>query len=184
MTEPTGTEHDGRSAPDRKPPGQKPSGPKKHVVVKLLLVFGAMGLLGLTGFGVLGYFWYQNSGKALMQASEESVREGSAFGLGRSDQACIDEGLARAQGCGELSLECNVTAGGFVRGCLHQAEVSDALCEEVPELTSVWDSSRYMQRECEALGQNTPGCHQVFQGVQGYCVSTRRAAGTVASPEQ
>jgi hypothetical protein len=130
----------------------------------LLIVFGTCGA---------GYLWLQSNSEELREAGKAAVREGQAWGRGKTGADCVNEGLTRLASVSGVVAE--ATNKVFVEACLKVSHVDDAFCMGVPPRNEIMQSATWALERCAALGKaDDPACTRLVGAIQERCLSTTR----------
>lgn len=147
--------------------------------------------LAVVGTCAAGTFWLTQNQDRIAQAGEVGRVEGSAFGVGKDAQACVDEGLRRsppAKGVADM-ISSAITQRMFVEGCLKSAVTSSGFCLGTPSSREVLKSATWAADRCKAIGKDgDPNCPQLMAAVQAHCAGSASPtsssdAGTLATPD-
>lgn len=136
----------------------------------VLIVCGCLVLLcaGVAGVGV---YWYQTSGKQMMQQMSQGVRqsaeEGATFGTDKEDTACLKEALSRLQK--DSSIQTTMTVNMFLASCLGRSKRTPEFCQGAPAQGEFGKSSQWTTQKCKELGVPTQACGQLMGVVQAHC---------------
>jgi hypothetical protein len=117
----------------------------------------------------VGGWWLMRNKDRMVDRVRGVVTEGTQWGRGREDTACLERGFAKTDDCGAFRLDCRVEAGVFLRACLSAAEPTVDFCEGVPSPDDAVDSIAYRLKECTARGRASDDCGQVLAVVQSHC---------------
>ena len=135
------------------------------VVLAIVLVC-VLGLAALVG-GI--YYVGKKYGPQFVAGVEQGKTEGRDFGKQTDNQGCVDEGVARnrkATGISDL-----MKSSVFVRSCLEASRPTANFCDDVPGLLEITKTVEWRKEQCEKYDmKGAPGCDQMFQQVQQYCV--------------
>ncbi len=127
----------------------------------LTLVLAGAALVVL--FAVGGGLWLYS----VFAEVSESMKQGAAFGLERTDAECLDESIERLRSC--RALACKLANGNFFWGCADVTQRSDAFCDGVPDTLDLADSQRWRDEKCSAARLRDDFCPILFSSVQVYC---------------
>jgi hypothetical protein len=135
------------------------------VVLALVLVC-LLGVVALVG-GL--YYVGKKYGPQFVAGVEKGKEEGRDFGEQTDNQGCLDEGIARdrkAQGITDL-----MKSSVFLRACLDASRPTPHFCDDVPGVFEITKTIQWRKDQCELHDmKGDPGCDQLFQQVQQYCV--------------
>ncbi|MFL6227925.1 MAG: hypothetical protein ACJ741_04000 [Pyrinomonadaceae bacterium] len=135
-------------------------------VVLAVVLVGVLAVAALVGAGV--YLWKQH-GPEFVAGVKQGEREGRDFGTQTDNKGCVDEGVARnrkAEGITEL-----MKSSVFVRSCLDASRPTPNFCDDVPGVFEITKTIEWRKNQCQQRGlAGAPGCDQIFQQVQQYCV--------------
>lgn len=144
-----------------------------QTVKVVLLVVGALALLGFLGFvaaGVAGWLWLEDNAETISERSREARQGGAAFGLEHSTDECVDAALERVDGCGTLELHCHVVAGDFLSACLDTATRSEGFCDGVPRPSDALGLSSWGSAFCHRHHRpGQQGCINISTEIPRYC---------------
>ena len=135
------------------------------VVIGLLLVC-LLGVVVLVG-GI--YYVGKKYGPQFVAGAKQGEKEGRDFGGGTDNKGCVDEGIARsrkAEGITDM-----MKSSVFVRSCLDASRPTPNFCDDVPGVFEITKTIQWRKDQCRQHGmEGAPGCDQLFQQVQQYCV--------------
>lgn len=138
---------------------------------------GCLGMLALLACGGIGAkVWWDNNAKEILEQSLVAMNAksdaGKAFAATNDAEACVVEGVTRADGCGAADVGCQVDASMFMHGCLQVAERPDGFCD-IPKLASTMKEAalvaEWRTERCEALGHPGERCEQILAQQQSAC---------------
>jgi hypothetical protein len=97
-------------------------------------------------------------------------KEGQDFGKGTDNQGCLDASVARnrkAQGITEM-----MKSSIFLRSCLEASRPTPEFCDGVPGVFEITKTVQWRKEQCQKydMSPDDPGCTQLFQQVQQFCV--------------
>ena len=101
--------------------------------------------------------------------------EGSGFGTGKLDRACLPAGLERDAACSGFA--CHFEASAFMEGCLEAATQTEALCEDGLDPDDIAATVPWRVGGCAGAGRSDNFCRHLLSRVQAHCHSKPSAAG-------
>jgi hypothetical protein len=155
-------------------PSQKPGG--LPTWVKLVLVFGALGVL-TCGLIVGGAAWWFDANKASLRAAgEQQQAEARAFAQDHDADACVAESLRRLRASSGFMNE--VRHRVFLSTCLHQTQRRPDFCAGVPARGSVIAATAWSLEFCGPhLDVDAEACGRLSQAVLEACDDVRDGGG-------
>jgi uncharacterized RDD family membrane protein YckC len=142
---------------------------KAWIAVGVAIAFNAALVLVPTGFLMIRAL-SKGQRKAFLQA----VGEGRTFGLGKQDQACLDEAVHRAAGIKDVLG--SVRNQAFLNGCLAVAAPTETFCADVPAEGSVLGRTNWALARVRAAGLDARNPFQrgLFDDVFRQCQKRRQ----------
>ncbi len=136
----------------------------------------AVVVLLIIGFGVVGFLVYRSMKPphgSLADLAKEVRAEGTAFGRGKADVDCIEEGLRRADVATDMAGQ--VRAQLLVRYCFETAR-DTGFCARVP--SGVFAAGTWAGKECQGRPMSKPASHSncigIYNAATQYCHERRR----------
>ncbi len=149
--------------------------PTTKKVLVAVLIFLTVMVLGCVIFGIVSASWVQEWFGGLAEQGEQATAEARNFAATHDQDACVVEGLRRAEPCAEGELMCEVTAGVFLQSCLDLATPVSGFCDAVPPQTEIMRSAQWAIETCNARGHaGSQRCGRLAQAIQRHCDVERR----------
>lgn len=138
---------------------------------------GCVGVVALLACGGIGakIWWDANAAGFLEQALEAMNAKsdaGKAFAATNDAEACVIEGVARADACGATETGCQVDASMFLHGCLQVAERPDGFCDIPKHAATMKEAAvvaAWRTERCAALEHPGERCEQLLAQQQSAC---------------
>jgi len=141
---------------------------------KVLIVLGVCVFVGVLAVVGAGVYWWTHHSRELIQAGENAMKQGSAFGKNTDNQGCLDEALSRYKQ--NKGLGGGISTGLFLTSCLNDSRPTPNFCDDVPRPTEFIKAAQWQLRKCAEAGIPDQYCRQLYGQVQQYCERTRSAA--------
>jgi hypothetical protein len=133
----------------------------------VLIIIGASIILCGGAFG-LGAHWLGANKDNLVNEGRAAMSDGSAFGMGSTSEACIEEALRRASTC--EGILCGAQVELFAEGCFSAAPPTQAQCAGAPAATDIIQSTTWATQRCQSMGhRGNPHCPQILRTLQDRC---------------
>lgn len=141
----------------------------KGAKIAIIVTVVVLGLFGSCVGGVM--WWWSENGEEFLSAARTGMADGARWGETATDQNhCIDEGVERSAGCGQMAISCGTQAQLFTQGCLYTAPKVEGICDGVPGPTDIMDSVSWTTENCKDRGQTLNNfCGNIFGSLQAYC---------------
>lgn len=141
------------------------------IVIALLL---AGFLLVVAGAG-FAWWWWKNHGDELIESGREAFAEGKNEGVALKEGDCLVLVLQRQKKEGG-SIVSAIRNNLRFNGCLETSQYQKDFCLGVPSRDSVLETAFWAAQQCaEHDLSSNDHCSQVFQELQKYCASGKRA---------
>ena len=138
--------------------------------LKFLLALLGAGVLGLALLIGGGAWWVTRNKDRLIEGGRVAETEGRAFGRAHAKGQCIDDAIARGDGCGPIDLVCATGLRLRLTACMAVA-ADDGACADVPGRTEILRVALWSKKECSRRGKGgSQACENVMQGVVEGCM--------------
>lgn len=135
-----------------------------RILLISLAVFAVLVVAGVAGV----YWWWQQNRDALIAEARSVGAEGVRFAVGKNQQACVDEAVARVKGAGVIArLKTQV----FLTTCLGAAQPVAAFCDGVPKPDEFLKSISWNTQYTSDYGLSSSEGTFVAQTIQRFCAS-------------
>jgi hypothetical protein len=144
---------------------------------KLLIAFGAFGVLAFLGVVALGVSAFANR-KELLNEGEATLDRARRYGATHSQAECFDESFREIEKCS--GLKCDLYATIYLRECMERARPSPEFCAQTADPQSVVDMTRWTMSECHRRGHGrfqNQSCRLLLQTGATACRERRRLIG-------
>lgn len=133
-------------------------------LILVLLAFGAGFLYWLSQSD-----WLESFNDEQNTFFTELSRDGARFGENADQQQCLDETLARFDGC--QAFRCTVGYGKFLKACLGNARPLASFCEGVPEFREepTEKDKEWAKFFCVDRNVRGEGCRLLMRQQQMFC---------------
>jgi hypothetical protein len=140
-----------------------------------LIVLGCLFLGTLSMCGAC-YFWFKSNAEQWAEQGKRVKEEAEEFAATHNDSDCVDDALARADGCESKSpVEagvCGAMVNVFLESCMNAAKQTDAACEGVPKELKIMEIAQWAVSTCSGRKkEGSQSCTRIMQTVQRVCMT-------------
>ncbi len=140
---------------------------------KLLVAFGALGVMGFVGLVAIGV-WAYTKRDDLAKEGKATFERAERYAKSHSQAQCLDESFREMEKCS--GFKCDLYASIFLQRCMDLASPSPELCAQTPDPQSVIDTTRWTMSECPRRGHGrfqNQSCSVLLQTAARACRSPR-----------
>jgi hypothetical protein len=136
--------------------------------MRIILIISGVVFALLLGAGGVGYIWWRVNGEELVEAGQQAMEEGRAFGETGDKAGCVAVALERVADCEGFSCELSVQV--FLTGCLASSQATPGFCAGVPRRREILGTVRWRAGVCDAVQLPADGsCGRLLGPVQEFC---------------
>jgi hypothetical protein len=139
-----------------------------------IVVMAGIAFLG-TLLLILGWFWWKNNQKEIMQTSSSARDEGKRIGKDLTEQECLNTSIARTSG--ETGFTDMISNGVFLGACLESSKPVEEFCKDTPKETEFARSIQWRRARCKEIKLEQNQCSALLGVVQRYCHEDRKRSG-------
>ena len=117
----------------------------------------------------------------LVQHLDEHTEEGTRFGNGKDNAACLQEALSRFKR--DDSTGGALAARTFLESCLEVSKPTQGFCDNVPREAEIMKMITWIHNQCAQAGLSiNSNCQKFFTRVQEHCERSNRQSAADQNP--